>query len=321
MSELSTLNLAAGRYFLEVARAHSIRQAADRLQVAPSAISRQITKLEHELNTRLVERRAGGVELTEAGIILIGHLEEIFDRVDRIAGEIADLNGLKGGSVTIATVEGITRPFLSDRIASFRRTHRAVNFRVRIKGRMRVLEALEQHVCQIGFIYDHFSHPMIETVGSWRQPLLALAAPNHPFADGREVTLSDLADMPCVLQDDTFGIHHLVKRAFARIDRRPKAELVADQFHFLAYHAIGTGAVIYLPLQAAMNEVKAGQLVPLNLVCPEFEHRHIHAVIRRNQQLPPAPATFLRYIVDAFAEGEKADAELMARLRQAQDQG
>ncbi len=126
MSELSTLNLAAGRYFLEVARAHSIRQAADRLQVAPSAISRQITKLEHELNTRLVERRAGGVELTEAGIILIGHLEEIFDRVDRIAGEIADLNGLKGGSVTIATVEGITRPFLSDRIASFRKTHRAV---------------------------------------------------------------------------------------------------------------------------------------------------------------------------------------------------
>ncbi|BCH20276.1 LysR family transcriptional regulator [Mesorhizobium sp. L-8-10] len=308
------LNLVAGRYFLEVARAQSIRQAADRLQLAPSAISRQISKLEHDLNIRLVERRSGGVVLTEAGRILVGHLEEIFDRVDRIEGEIADLQGLKGGTVTVATVEGITRPFLADQIASFRKTHSAVNFRVRVRGRMRVLEALEQHICQIGFIYDHYSHPMIETVGSWRQPLLALAGPSHPFADGREVTLHDLAEMPCVLPDDTFGIHHLVKRAFSRIDRHPRAALVADQFHFLAYHASNTGAVIYLPLQAALNEVKAGLLVPLNLKCPEFEHRHIHAVVRANQQLPPAAAAFLRFIVEAFAVGEMADAELMARL-------
>lgn len=308
------LNLVAGRYFMEVARAQSIRQAADRLQVAPSAISRQISKLEQELGIRLVERRSGGVVLTEAGHILLSHLEEIFDRVDRIEGEIADLQGLKGGSVSIATVEGITRPFLSDQIASFRQTHSAVNFRVRVRGRMRVLEALEQHICQIGFLYDHFSHPMIEIIGSWRQSLLALASPDHPFADGREVTLTDLADMPCVLPDDTFGIHHLVMRAFARIGRRPNTALVADQFHFLAYHASCTGAVIYLPLQAALNEVRAGLLVPINLKCPEFEHRHIHAVVRRNQQLPPAASTFLSFIVNAFSVGERADAELMASL-------
>lgn len=44
------LTLGGGRYFLEVARSDSIRQAAERLRIAPSAISRQIARLEHGLN-------------------------------------------------------------------------------------------------------------------------------------------------------------------------------------------------------------------------------------------------------------------------------
>ncbi|MEO9526098.1 MAG: LysR family transcriptional regulator, partial [Roseibium sp.] len=61
------LNRTACRYFLEVARLGSIRLAADRLHVSPSAISRQIAKLEREFEEQIVERRADGVRLTDAG--------------------------------------------------------------------------------------------------------------------------------------------------------------------------------------------------------------------------------------------------------------
>ena len=59
------MNLTAGKYFLSVVRFQSIRLAAERLRVSPSAISRQIVKLEHEFQEQLLKRRAEGVCLTE----------------------------------------------------------------------------------------------------------------------------------------------------------------------------------------------------------------------------------------------------------------
>jgi DNA-binding transcriptional LysR family regulator len=318
MGKRVMMNLTAGRYFLHVARCRSIRLAAERLHVSPSAISRQIAKLEHELQEKLLDRRAEGVCLTEAGTILAAHLARILGQIEIARGEIADLRNLKLGTVSVATVEGITDPFLSTQIAAFRARHPGVDFRLRIRGRERVLEAVEQHKCDIGFVYDHFSHPAIEAVGQWRQPLLALAPPSHPLAGRRGLVLDDLADLPCVLPDDSFGIHHLLNRAFRKIDKQPRPIIVADQFHFLIRHAIRNTALVYLPLQAVVAEVTQGELVPLDLRCPDFEHRFVYAVVRSGQNRPPAVEAFVASVLSVFAQGESADAALLARLRAAQ---
>lgn len=294
------LSLGGGRYFLEVARSDSIRQAAERLGIAPSAISRQITRLEHGLNAQLIERRADGVVLTQAGRVLLTHLEAIQDRLDRIGEDIADLNALRRGKVRIATVEGITRPFLSDRIAQFRQHHPGVAFHLRACGRQRVLEMLEQRHAQIGFIYDHFSHPALIEAGRWCQPLLALAPPDHPLAARRGLGIAELSVQPCALPDETFGIHHLVRRVFARAGLAINAPVVADNLAFLCDHAIRCGLVTYMPRQAAQDAIGSGQLVPLDLICPEFQHRHIYAVIRREHVLPPAAQSFLSDTLAAF---------------------
>lgn len=312
------INLTACRYFLEVVRLGSIRLAADRLHVSPSAISRQIAKLEREFEGQLIERRANGVELTEAGKVAAEHFAAIFDQVDLVKGEISDLRKLKAGSVTIATVEGISDPFLSEQIMSFRKKFPAVQFRVRIRGRERVLEALEQHLCQVGFVYDHFSHPMIEIVGQWRQPLLAFVPPSHPLAGQKSLALSDLVGTDCVMPDDSFGIHHLINRAFRNIGARPSPIMVADQLHFLIRHAVRNNAIVYVPLQAALSEVEAGELVPLNLNCKDFEHRFIYAIVRRDQRRSPACEAFINTLVSSFPKNEKSDASMLKRLRSGQ---
>lgn len=312
------LNLTACRYFLEVVHLGSIRLAADRLHVSPSAISRQISKLEREFGEPLFDRRANGVQLTEAGTLAAEHFASILGQIDLIRGEMSDLRKLKSGSVSIATVDGVTDPYLSEQILAFRKRFPAVEFRMRIRGRERVLEALEKRICQVGFVYDHFSHPMMEIVGQWRQPLLALVPPSHPFADGRAVKLPDIADCDCVLPDDSYGIHHLVNRAFRKFGGKPKAIMVADQLHFLIRHAIRSNAIVYVPLQAALREVEAGELVPLNLSCGDFEHRFIYAIVRRDQRRSPACDAFIAMLTSSFSKHEKADATMLKRLRAAQ---
>ena len=73
MSAFMHVHLIALRYFGETVRHGSMRQAAESLHVAASAINRQILKLEDQLECKLFERLPEGVRLTAAGEVLYRH--------------------------------------------------------------------------------------------------------------------------------------------------------------------------------------------------------------------------------------------------------
>lgn len=309
-------NLKAGRYFLEITRCNSIRQAADRMHVAPSALSRQIANLERELGTNLLERRSNGVQLTEAGLLLRDRLAEVFAKLDSLESDLIDLQGMRSGRVTIAAVEGVTRTFLAQCISSFTAENPGVRFRVLIRSRDRVFEALEQYDCHIGFVYDHFTHPVIEPLGRWLQPLMAFVPPEHPLASGRAVTLEEIARCRYVLPDESFGIHQLLVRTWKKLGQAVKPIIVSNQIQFLIAYARQASAVLFVPAQAVLAEIEAGTLVPVNLDCPDFQHRHIAAATRRDRQLPQSAAKFLHRAVAAFPDWQRRDEEALAQARQ-----
>src|SRR6185369_1115218 len=70
-------------YIDEVARTGSIRKAADRLNVAASAISRQILALETQLGTPIFQRLPRKLILTAAGEVLIGHVRQTLKELSR----------------------------------------------------------------------------------------------------------------------------------------------------------------------------------------------------------------------------------------------
>ena len=76
------------RYFDEVVRTGSIRLAAERLRIAPSAISRQIRNIELDLGAPLLERHARGVVPTSAGEIYASYARSVLIERDRIRMEI-----------------------------------------------------------------------------------------------------------------------------------------------------------------------------------------------------------------------------------------
>src|SRR5690242_5543318 len=101
------MQLSVLRYFLAVGRLGSIRQAADELHVAASAISRQIALLEDDYGTPLFERHAQGVRLTAAGEIFAQHARTTLREFERVRSDIDDVRGLKRGEVKLAVVEGV----------------------------------------------------------------------------------------------------------------------------------------------------------------------------------------------------------------------
>ena len=80
------LHAAALFYFREVARVGSIRKAAASLNVAASALNRQIINLEIRLGTPLFDRLPGSMRLTVAGDLLLRHVVDTLHDFDRVRG-------------------------------------------------------------------------------------------------------------------------------------------------------------------------------------------------------------------------------------------
>src|ERR671928_1709095 len=85
------------RVLREVARRGSFSAAAESLAYTQSAVSQQIAALEREAGTKLVERSARGVRLTDAGRVLVDHADVILARLADAEAELEAIAGLRGG--------------------------------------------------------------------------------------------------------------------------------------------------------------------------------------------------------------------------------
>ncbi|HET9955088.1 MAG TPA: LysR family transcriptional regulator [Polyangiaceae bacterium] len=100
------------RYFHAIAKAKSMRQAAERLRLSPPALSAQIKLLESQLGHRLFERAPSGPTLTEAGRIAFDYAETIFRTGDELEGVMLQGAPQPRRTLRVGAVATLSRNFL-----------------------------------------------------------------------------------------------------------------------------------------------------------------------------------------------------------------
>jgi DNA-binding transcriptional LysR family regulator len=117
-----------------VARHGSIRKAAEALNVAPSALNRQILDLETDLGSALFERLPRGMRPTAAGEIFLAYTRQAISELKTVASQVEELRGLVRGQVNVAAVESVVGDLLPSAIAQFQTAHPNVRFFALSKG-------------------------------------------------------------------------------------------------------------------------------------------------------------------------------------------
>jgi len=110
------------RYIDEVAKAGSVRHAADRVNITPSALLRRIQDVEHDLGTPVFERHPSGMRLTAAGELLLGWMRSQDADLRRVYSQIAALSGMQRGEVSIACSQA-SQAFVAEQANAFLPRH------------------------------------------------------------------------------------------------------------------------------------------------------------------------------------------------------
>ncbi len=107
------------RVFRAVAFLGSMSAAAARLGGSVPTISRRMSDLEADLNTRLFHRSTRGIELTDAGQILLRHANVMADVMEAVQVDVADQESTDIGRVQLDADEALLAYWIAPRIADF----------------------------------------------------------------------------------------------------------------------------------------------------------------------------------------------------------
>src|SRR3954447_2829319 len=142
------------RVLREVARRGSFSAAADSLAYTQSAVSQQIAALEREAGTRLVERSARGVRLTDAGSALVRHTEAILARLGDAEAELEAIAGLRGGRVRLVTFPSAGATIVPRAIGCFRERHPGVEVVLELGEPEEGLAKLRSGECDVALVIE-----------------------------------------------------------------------------------------------------------------------------------------------------------------------
>lgn len=293
-------NLLIYEYVDAVARAGSIRKAAEFLSLTPSALNRRILSLEQELGAPLFERLGRGVRLSTAGELLVDLFRRQLAEVDRLKSQIADLSGLRRGSVAIACSQAALPYFLPQQISRYQVSHPGVTFQVLVRDGEAAGDALLDYSADLALVFEPLRLTDFQTILSVRQPIRAVMSKNHPLAGRDQLALEDCMDYPLILPSAPYAVRNLLEAAAGRLSLKLEPSVEAESYIFMKNFAAlrqGISFELALGVPTAMIEPNLASIA-LELG-PRHEGR-LHLAQLRGRTLSVAAARFADQIAQAL---------------------
>ena len=278
-----------------VARCGSFSAASVELHLTQPAVSMQIKQLESALGLPLFEQIGKRIHLTGAGRETLESARAIHRELINLEHSLAGLQGLQGGSLTVS-VASTASYFTARLMALFRERHPEVKVSLNVVNRETLLKHLADNSIDLALMgqppegHDLAARPFMDN------PLVVIAAPNHPLAGEKAIPLARLAGEPYVGREEGSGTRVAVERVFAEHGLTLKAAMEMNKNEAIkqAVEAgLGLGVVSLHTVQA---ELAAESLTVLDV--QGFPLRRQWYLVQRQGKRPsPAAQAFAEFIL------------------------
>lgn len=289
-------------YLDAVARAGSIRKAAEKLHVASTALNRKILELEEEAGTPLFERLPRGVRLTAAGELLVAAVRRGMADLRSAGSQIEQLRGLVRGTVRVGCAESVATDYMPHAIARYQESHPGVQFQLLSGVTGQLVAALLRDEVELVLVHDPQPSEALRVITSLPQTLCALLRPDHPLASLASLRLADCAGYPVALGDASFGSRRLLDAVCAQSRIGLNVALEASTVQALKAYTLQSGAISFQFEIGTRAEARRGELQSIPLRDRAFVGSQLVLATRAGRVLPIATLNFLEGLAAQLAD-------------------
>lgn len=187
-------------YFITIVEEGTITHAANKLHMAQPPLSTQLKLLEDELGTKLMERGARKIKLTDAGKILYKRAKHIVEITNSTTKEIEEFGKGIQGTLRLGTISSSGTVLLSKRIIDFNKKYPNIRFEIHEGNTYELIEKINSGTIEVGIVRTPFNHQNLECLFLEFEPMVAVMSCNYKFeSDSDEIILDDLKNIPLII--------------------------------------------------------------------------------------------------------------------------
>ncbi len=294
----------AALWLNEVAKAGSIRAAAARINISPSAINRQILNLEAEFGTQLFERLPRGVRLTAAGEVLVAEIRGWLNDQEKARRHLSELRGMVRGHASIGMMESFATRLVSDLMTFMRERRTHVSVDIVIGGTSHLVDQVVAGKLDLAICYAVSKHSGLQVLASVNGAPGIVVGRDHPLASKKKVRLSDCADYTFVLPDHTLTVRRTLDAAFEAASFAPLSIVTTGSVSVMKMLVRDHGQIAVLSIADVHQEVLDGQLVHIPFADHFVIGSQLSLVAAKNTRLSPVAsmlADHVREFLNDFA--------------------
>ena len=250
--------------FESIARTGSFTAAANELFLTQPTISVQIKKLSEVVGTPLFEILGKKVHLTEAGKALLETAKTIFGTLDSFEMSIDEIKGMKKGHLKISGVTTVEY-FAPRIIGNFCKKYPGISVSLEVTNRQRVLDRLADNKDDIyicGSLTDDYG---IEETYFLDNPLVILAAPNHPLVGEKNIPIDALAKEQFIMRESGCGTYLALDSLVEKKGMHFKSSMELGSNEAIKQAVISGLGVSMLSIYALTHELQSGELKILDV--------------------------------------------------------
>ncbi|MDH6265938.1 DNA-binding transcriptional LysR family regulator [Rhizobium sp. SG_E_25_P2] len=289
-------------YVDEIARCGSIRKAADRLNVASSAINRQILALEEELGVQIFERLPRGLRLTAAGELCIEHIRDVLKDYEKLEGRIRGLKMPQAGKVSIVTTVGLAAGPLPELMARFITEHPRVRVSLRNDGGSTTINPVISGEVDLGLGFNIPATPGIRTLANFDIPIGVVLPPGHALAGSPRVSLIDVVQEKLVLALPGTSLRDMINLILAPLPLPIEPALETNSSEMLKQIVRHGKALTLLNPLDVLAECRRGELVYRPLADPYVRHQQLKLFTRARASLDTVTSLFVEFLLGELVE-------------------
>lgn len=269
------------RYFVAVAEDLSFTQAAKRVHIDQTPLSRAVRDLEDDLEVQLFVRKPRQLMLTPAGARLLEEARELFVHFERAKRVVRQTNALYQPALRIGIADGIGQLKLSECLAEWQAMMPAVPLELSEMRAHELATALCQEEVDVGFSFGIPDDERIAQDVAWSYPLVALLPQGHELARMSSLSLDELMRFPMIACHPTYkpGVRQQIDDIVRRCGCNPLIAGEASTF---------TGYVMRISVGMGVGLIDGGQAATLHrgdiIALPLADDFQLHTFVLHKHQ-------------------------------------